>query len=120
MTLEPVESHIEEEFDGYYSERTDAISFAKAKREKILENQDPEVPFLDEKDDPEPVIDGKIDLGELTTQYLCLAMPPYPHKEGVRYDIGDDDEAAINASRKLKNPFAKLEAVKKILEGERE
>lgn len=120
VTLDPIDRQVEEGFDGYFSESTDAISFAKAKREKIVENQDPEAPFLDEEDDPEHVIDGKIDLGELTAQYLSLAIDPYPHKEGVTHDITDDDEKALQKLHKVKNPFAKLETVKKLLEKDKD
>lgn len=120
VTTEPVQTHIEESFDGYFSEKTDAISFAKAKRDKIVENQDPEAPFLEEEDDPERVVDGIIDLGELTTQYFSLAIAPYPHKEGVTHELTDDDEQALNKLHKVKNPFAKLETVKKLLEKDKD
>lgn len=116
VTLEPIKSHIEDQFDAFYSEKTDAVSFAKAKRDKIVENQDPEAPFLDEKDDPERIVDGVIDLGEVVTQYLSLSVDPYPRKEGAKHHLSDDDEEAVKAARKTHNPFAKLEDMKKLLE----
>lgn len=116
VTLEPIKSHIEDSFDAFFSEQTDAVSFAKAKRDKIVENQDPEAPFLDEKDDPERVVDGMIDLGEVVTQYLSLSIDPYPRKEGAKHHLSDDDEEAVKAVRKTHNPFAKLEGMKKMLE----
>ena len=58
------------------------------------------------KANPEAIIDGYIDAGELVTQYLSLALNPYPHAEGVKYELGDDNEEAIKP--KLDNPFAAL------------
>lgn len=116
VTLEPIVNHIEDAFDAFFSEQTDAVSFAKAKRDKIVENQDPEAPFLDEKDDPERIVDGMIDLGEVVTQYLSLSIDPYPRKEGAKHHLSDDDEEAVKAARKTHNPFAKLEGMKKMLE----
>jgi hypothetical protein len=58
------------------------------------------MPFLDESEDPEPVIDGKIDAGELVAQYLSLAIDPYPRLEGEEY--GGEGEAE---SHRLASPL---------------
>ncbi len=39
----------------------------------------------DDPDAPEPVINGKIDLGELVVQSLSLGLDPYPRKPGVEF-----------------------------------
>ena len=116
VTAESVDVHIEGDVEGFFAEKTETISFVKAKRDKILENQDPEVPFLDEQDDPEAILDGKIDLGELVTQFLSLSIDPYFQKEGAAHPLGDDDEEAVRQATRPPNPFAKLEAMKKVLE----
>ncbi len=115
-TLRPVHAHIEEPFDAYFSETDKAISFAKGKSDLLVRHGHDEVPMLDEKDDPEPVVDGVINLGDLALQFLALAIPLYPKAEG----IDNDDEAAIfafddevdvkekdNSSEKY-SPFAEL------------
>ncbi|MEC7576663.1 MAG: DUF177 domain-containing protein [Pseudomonadota bacterium] len=115
-TLRPVYAHIEEPFDAYFSETDKAISFAKGKSDLLVRHGHDEVPMLDEKDDPEPVVDGVINLGDLALQFLALAIPLYPKAEG----IDNDDEAAIfafddevdvkekdNSSEKY-SPFAEL------------
>ena len=77
-------------------------------------------PLLEEKEDPEPVVNGYIDLGEVVTQFLSLALDPYPHKEGVTHDLTDEDADIERKTRKIENPFAKLEAMKKILKEKEE
>ena len=55
-----------------------------ARVEALLARTDPEAPeFLDI---PEPVSDGKIDLGEFLVQILSLSLDPYPRKEGATFD----------------------------------
>ena len=39
----------------------------------------------DDPDAPEPVINGKIDLGELVVQSLSLGLDPYPRKPGTEF-----------------------------------
>lgn len=53
-----------------------------------------------EDDPPDPIENGVIDLGHVTTEFLSLALPPYPRKPGVAFDTVEDEEAA--------SPFAAL------------
>ena len=108
MTAEPVTSEIEEDFEGWFADRSQTISFAAAKKEREIQTAHSEVEILDESEDPEPVIGGRIDLGELAAQHLSLAIPPYPRQEGARYDYGDEEEGAREASPLRKNPFEAL------------
>ena len=55
-------------------------------------------------DDPEPIVHGMIDLGELTTQHLALALDPYPRKEGVELPLPE----SVSNQNERQNPFAKL------------
>ncbi|GJL84945.1 MAG: hypothetical protein DHS20C02_07200 [Micavibrio sp.] len=107
VTTDPVISEIEESFKAWFADPEQAVSFAKARRDKLIEAGQGELPILSEADDPEPIIEGQIDLGELVTQYLSLSINLYPHAEGVKYEIGDEDEAAQGAET-IKNPFAAL------------
>jgi uncharacterized metal-binding protein YceD (DUF177 family) len=107
VTLEPIETRIRDEFDAWFADPDKAVSLAKARRERQLQKGNNEMPMLDESEDPEPLRDGKVDLGELATQYLSLSINPYPHAEGVVFEVGDDKPAAV-ASEARKNPFAAL------------
>ena len=64
-------------------------------------------------DDPlEPLADGKIDVGELVTQHLSLALNPYPRvlgmegKVDIAYPEYDSDAGGIKEERE--NPFSAL------------
>ena len=57
---------------------------------------------------PEMLVDGKIDLGAIATEFLLLGIDPYPRKAGVEF-------APIKADDAEARPFAALEALKKRL-----
>ncbi len=103
---EPLSSHIEEGFDGWFADKAVAVSLAKARQEKMIAKGQSEVPLVEEHDDPEPIIDGQIDLGELSVQYLALAVDPYPRgaEVSVEYSSQTQEEGGFS----FKNPFAAL------------
>jgi hypothetical protein len=60
---------------------------------------------------PEPLEGDTIDIGELTAQYLALALDPYPRAPGVRFEAyvtGPKGEAAARP----RGPFAALERLR--------
>lgn len=104
-TLQPVPQHIEDSFEAWYADQQQALSFAKAKAERQeRKGGEGERPMLEEHEDPEPIIDGVIDLGELATQYLSLSIDPYPYAEGVERPETDE----IVYAEETENPFAAL------------
>ncbi len=118
VTLDPVKSEPEDEFEAWYADPDAAIPLAKARHEKLNEKGHGELPILEERDAPEPLIDGKIDLGELVSQYLALSINPYPHAEGaeevMEAQVKENEEKA-----EVDNPFAKLKDWKdKMMRGE--
>ncbi|MCB9983148.1 MAG: DUF177 domain-containing protein [Rhodospirillales bacterium] len=117
VTLEPIQSHIEDDFEAWFADPEAAVSIAKARHEKLNEKGHGELPILEEKDDPEALIDGKIDLGELVTQYLSLSINPYPHAEGVEYQELQAKMAVDEGADLVKNPFAALKDWKDKLSG---
>ena len=114
VSLEPIESVIETQVEGWFADPGSVISITKARHEKDSKSHDAELQILDEKDDPEPFVDGHIDLGELAAQYLSLAIDPYPHKEGVDFEQHiSADQQKKNIPEVRKNPFAALKDWKK-------
>jgi uncharacterized metal-binding protein YceD (DUF177 family) len=107
-TLEPLESQIEENFEAWYADFDKAVPFVRAKHQiKAMEEGD-EVQMLEENDDPEPLTDGQVDLGEVVVQFLSLAINPYPRKDGVG-DEGDEPKEVAQIGSSLRpNPFAAL------------
>ncbi len=106
VTAEPLAQNVSDTFEAWFAEPSNAVSFTKVKRERDAVKDKNEQPILEEYDDPEEVVDGKIDLGELVTQHLSLSLNPYPKAEGAEHSVQEtalDDEDDIYA-----NPFAAL------------
>jgi uncharacterized metal-binding protein YceD (DUF177 family) len=82
-------------------------SLAETEREFTLEDPDP----------PEAIVDGMIDLGELLTQQLALALDPHPRKPGVDLDsvLAEAPAGRREAIERggASGPFAKLAQLKK-------
>lgn len=110
VSLAPVPAHIEDEFEGWYGDKTaNAVSFAKARSERDVKQGHTEIEVMEESADPEPIIGGKIDIGELATQYLSLALDPYPQAEGVEHVYSAPaPEKGTDGSELRKSPFEAL------------
>jgi hypothetical protein len=94
VSLEPMSTEVEEAIDMLFSSRAD-----------LSKNGDSEVEVSLE-DGPEPLIDGKIDLGAIATEFLILGIDPYPRKPDAVFEApAAEDETA--------HPFAALAALKK-------
>jgi len=95
VTLDPVESAIEESVDLEFAPPASAATVAA------------EIKSLEPSDGPpEALIDGKVDLGALATEFLILGIDPYPRKPGAEFSppaVGDAGE----------HPFAALAALKR-------
>lgn len=74
VSLEDFESEVTEPIDATYIDGAPL----PPQESQTLENDDP--------DAPEPVVNGRIDLGELTVQCLSLALDPHPRKPGVVFE----------------------------------
>ncbi|HSK39707.1 MAG TPA: DUF177 domain-containing protein [Arenibaculum sp.] len=108
VTLEPVRNHVEDTFEEVFAPP------------HLVPELGPDVEFdpLDE-DIPEPIENGRIDLGELTAQHLSLSLDPYPRVPGLEHldttagEMGDhtgDETGAPGPERR--NPFAALAKLK--------
>ena len=61
---------------------------------------------------PEPIVEGKIDLGSLFYEVLATAIDPYPRCEDARLDWREEAESASSGPAP-RSPFAVLERLKK-------
>ncbi len=111
---EDVPVMLEEDIEAWYADADDAVSIAKVRRDKLIAEGRGEIQVLDESEDPEAIIDGVIDLGELVAQNLVLALEPYPHAADARYELGDDNHQ--EKLSKTENPFAALKDWKENLD----
>jgi uncharacterized metal-binding protein YceD (DUF177 family) len=89
VTLEPMESEIEEELDLLFAPPSGVEPRHREEHVGL------------ERDEPEPLIGGVIDLGAIATEFLILGIPAYPRKPGVIFDA----PAAADAKQ---SPFAPL------------
>jgi uncharacterized metal-binding protein YceD (DUF177 family) len=69
----------------------------------FAEDADPEI------EEPDPIIDGKIDVGEQAVEELALNIPPYPRAPGAVFEALADDSPDAEAGR---NPFSVLSSLK--------
>lgn len=113
----PVNAYIEDDFEAWYADRDSFVSLAKARQERAGKTADSEIPVIEEQDDPELMVNGKIDAGDLVAQYLSLSLDPYPRAHGVTWEEGSVDTTfdATDAPALRKNPFAALKDWKPVV-----
>lgn len=99
VTLEPVDSTIEDGFD---------VTFWP--EEDMPAPRGGEVDF-DEESDPEPIVVGKIDVGRVVFECLAAGVDPFPRKPGATLD-GPSSAPADGGARKPESPFAVLANIK--------
>jgi hypothetical protein len=106
VTLEPIESTVDEPIDLVFTPPIDLPSDRAA--EADARGRHIEVTI---EDAPEPLINGAVDLGAIATEFLMLGIDPYARKPDAMFEspaMGDDDG----------HPFAALAALKKGKGGE--
>jgi uncharacterized metal-binding protein YceD (DUF177 family) len=94
VSLEPFPATVDEDVDVRFAPQAAANS-----RSTAIEAA--QTFSLADEDEPDPVIDGKIDLGALTTELFALGLDPYPRKPGAALD-----EESSNSEPN--SPFAAL------------
>jgi uncharacterized metal-binding protein YceD (DUF177 family) len=97
VTLEPVENEIEEDVDLLFQPHADV---------PIAPVADAGHQGLEAAEPPEVLHGGVVDLGAVATEFLLLAIDPYPRKPGAVFE-------APPAGDPASHPFAALAALKK-------
>ena len=99
VTLEEFDVTIVEPIDVAFAPerkpRPPAEPSRRTRRPAEPEEPEPSSHFVDlEGDEPDPLIDGRIDLGAIVAEFLALAIDPYPRKPGASFAAappeGDD------------------------------
>ncbi len=93
VSLEPFDSDVDEEVE---------VDYADASR---LPPAAADGPAGD--DSPDPIVDGRIDVGALAAEFLALGLDPYPRKPGAAFAFDDA------AERAALSPFAGLAGLKR-------
>lgn len=102
VTLEPVRADIKEDILLEFWPENQLSQFASDRPEEGAELA---------PDEPEPIVEGQMDLGTLAYEYLSAALDPYPRKEGAAFDWQEEGDSG--SAEPVSKPFAALEALKK-------
>ena len=78
VTLEPMTSEIRESIDLDFVPVSAALRPGAADEEIEID--------LAAADEPEPLVDGAVDVGAVATEFLLLAIDPYPRKPDAVFD----------------------------------
>ncbi|WP_372422151.1 YceD family protein [Salinarimonas chemoclinalis] len=92
VTLEPFEAQITEEVDVDFAPASEPASEEEAALRAI--------------DPPDEIVDGRIDLGALTAEFLALGLDPYPRKPDAAFEpvIEDADVSPFAGLKSMKGP----------------
>lgn len=108
VTLQPVKQTVDESILLRFSDE------AEVGEGRGALDLDPLADVADEE--PEPLIGGAIDLGEVLSEALGLALDPYPRAEGAMIErISTEDDAVppmTDETNETAGPFAALAALR--------
>jgi hypothetical protein len=94
VSLEPFPATVDEAVDVRFAPEAAADSGSPAAKETQTFS-------LADEDEPDPVIDGKIDLGALAAEFFALGLHPYPRKPGAIFEQSTKPEP-------MDSPFSAL------------
>jgi len=94
VTLDPFPTAIDEEIDVRFAQRTDAGKAGETVATISLNEEE-----------PDPLVDNKIDLGALAMEFFALGIDPYPRKPGASFEPPRDTAARAT-------PFSVLRGAK--------
>jgi uncharacterized metal-binding protein YceD (DUF177 family) len=107
LSLDPFDSEITEKIDIDFAPLEESEAEHARALAELNAAQDKAAVLLAQADPPDPIINGRIDLGGLTMELLALALDPYPKKPGVAFAEPAQKDGSDEAS-----PFAVLEKLK--------
>jgi uncharacterized metal-binding protein YceD (DUF177 family) len=99
VTLDPVAQHVREEVELTF------LPGAEPYDPQAEIEIDPEAP-----DAPEPLEDGRIDLGAIAAEHMALGLEPYPRAPGASFGEYIEDDGSNDPPA---SPFAGLAALKR-------
>jgi len=96
VSLEPFAASVDEPIDVRFAPGEAAETARRVKDDEA------ETVEVGGEDPPDPIVDGKIDLGALAAEFFALGLDPYPRKPGVAFDPPQDAQGGEES------PFAAL------------
>ena len=107
VSLEPFESDIVEPVDVEFEPSRAPKPAREAPERMSRRRRDARPPVeedeegMDDLNAPDEIVDGKVDLGALASEFLTLGIDPYPRKPGVAFEEPKEKSASVS-------PFARL------------
>jgi hypothetical protein len=83
VSLEPFAATVDEGVDVRFARRSED---SKPRRPA----EAPHPPSTIDEDEPDPIVEGKIDLGALAAEFFALGLDPYPRKPGASFVPHDE------------------------------
>ncbi|MCW2275988.1 DUF177 domain-containing protein [Rhodoblastus acidophilus] len=106
VTLDLFETQVDEPFEIAFAPEAEAKAAYERAMAELEAATDKARLLAEQPDPPDPIIDGRIDLGALACEFLALGLDPYPRKPGAAFEgHAEEDEPA--------SPFAALSKMKK-------
>ncbi len=102
VSLEPFPATVDEEIDVRFAPRSDEGAARRSAAE-------PETFAMTDESEPDPIVDGRIDLGALAAEFLALGLDSYPRKPGASFEPPEEPETTVSpfsglAARAQKKP----------------
>jgi hypothetical protein len=97
LTLEPFDSDLVEEVDVDFAEASTAARAAAQSDAQTRASGDAQfgTAAWADRDPPDPIENGAIDLGALAAEFFALGLDPYPRKPGAEFaPISDPQDVA--------------------------
>ncbi len=85
VSLEPFDTSLDEPIDVRFAARS-------AEDDRRAPSDEAHTVSLSEEDEPDPIVDGKIDIGALAAEFFALGLDPYPRKPGAAFNPPDGPE----------------------------
>ena len=102
VSLDAFASEIDEPVDIRFAPAEEVDAMASARADRAVQ-EDEDLPDL-----PDPIVNGRIDLGALVCEILALGLDPYPRKPGVAFA----DPTPAVPEEPAASPFAVLRDLK--------
>lgn len=103
LSLEDFDSDVQEPIEVRFAPPAEAPR--PRSRRRGAEPDEPQEHEVLGDDPPDPLIGGSVDLGAVVSEFLTLALDPYPRRPGAQFAEPAPEEQAAAASV---SPFARL------------
>ena len=108
VTLEPFEARVEEPFEVEFAPQAVAEAAYERAMAEIEAAHDKAAALAEQRDPPDAIINGKVNLGALASEFLAMGLDPHPRKPGARFD-----DAVAPAQDEKASPFSVLAGFRK-------